>query len=356
MLYLFCTILGAGFHAEHIVKLKRSYYKEYAIIAILLLALVVLNLILGSVIIPVKDIISTLLGNHTSDFVSDILFSLRIPKLITALMAGAALSICGLQMQTLFKNPLADPYILGISSGAGLGVAFFVMGVSAFGISLPSSLFFSLGIATSAWIGAFAITLLILLVSYRLKDNISLLIFGIMLGSAVSALISLFQYFSSTSALKVFVLWTMGSFTGLNPGQIWVMFFLILTGFALSVYNIKDLNTLLMGEAYAKSLGVNLEKTRRRILIATTLLAGSVTAFCGPIGFIGIAAPHIARLFFRNADHKVLIPATALLGAVIMVFADTVAQLSTPIIPINTVSALIGVPVILAIILKNRFV
>jgi iron complex transport system permease protein len=179
-----------------------------------------------------------------------------------------------------------------------------------------------------------------------------------MLGSAVSALISLFQYFSSSSALKMYVLWTMGSFSGLNPGQIWIMFILILIGFALSVYNIKDLNTLLMGESYAKSLGVNLEKTRRRILIATTLLAGSVTAFCGPIGFIGIAVPHIARLFFRNADHKVLIPATALLGGVIMVFADIIAQLpgQSGIIPINTVSALIGVPIILIIILKNRFV
>ncbi|MEN6618880.1 MAG: iron ABC transporter permease [Rikenellaceae bacterium] len=340
------------------MKFKKSYYREYAIIAVLLLALIVLNLILGSVIIPVKDIVSALFGSSAPDYVSDILFSFRIPKLITAILAGVALSICGLQMQTLFKNPLADPYILGISSGAGLGVAFFVMGFSAFGISFPSSLFFNLGIATSAWIGAFAITLLIMLVSYRLKDNISLLIFGIMLGSAVSALISLFQYFSSSAALKVYVLWTMGSFAGLNTGQIWIMFVLILVGFAISVYNIKDLNTLLMGEAYAKSLGVNLENTRRRILVATTLLAGSVTAFCGPIGFIGIAVPHIARLFFRNADHKVLIPATALLGAVIMVFADTIAQLpgQSGIIPINTVSALIGVPIILVIILKNRFV
>lgn len=322
----------------------------------MLIAFIALNLVFGAVNIPIKEIFSALFGSDAPDFVTDIIISYRIPKLITAIMAGVALSICGLQMQTLFKNPLADPYILGISSGAGLGVAFFVMGFSAFGISLPSSLFVNLGIAASAWIGAFAITLLILLVSYRLKDNVSLLIFGLMLGSAVGALISLFQYFSSSSALKMYVLWTMGSFSGLNPGQIQIMFVLILIGFGLSVYNIKDLNTLLMGEAYAKSLGVNLQNTRRRILIATTLLAGSVTAFCGPIGFIGIAVPHIARLLFRNADHKVLVPATALLGAVIMVFADTVAQMATPIIPINTVSALIGVPVILVIILKNRFV
>lgn len=339
------------------MKIKGSYYREYALISLLLIVLIVLDLILGSVIIPIKEIISTLFGSTAPDYVSDILFSFRIPKLITAILSGVALSICGLQMQTLFKNPLADPYILGISSGAGLGVAFFVMGFSAFGFTMPP-LMVNIGIATSAWVGAFAVTLVILLVSYRLKDNISLLIFGIMLGSVVSALISLLQYFSSSSALKMYVLWTMGSFAGLNPGQIWIMFSLILLGFGLSVYNIKDLNTLLMGETYAKSLGVNLQNTRRRILIATTLLAGSVTAFCGPIGFIGIAVPHIARLCFKNADHRVLIPATALMGAMIMVFADTVAQLpgQSGIIPINTVSALIGVPIILVIILKNRFV
>ncbi len=282
----------------------------------------------------------------------------RIPKVITAMLSGVALSVCGLQMQTLFRNPLADPFILGISSGAGLGVAIFVMGFSAFGITISSSFAASIGTALSAWLGAFGVTLLLLAVSSRLRDNSSLLIFGIMLGSVVSAIISLMQYLSSSSALKVFVLWTMGSFSGLNPSQIWVLFILIMCGFALSVYNIKDLNALLTGEAYARSLGVNLESTRRRILIATTLLAGSVTAFCGPIGFIGIAVPHIARMLFKNANHKVLMPSAALLGAAIMVFADTIAQLpgQPGVIPINTVSALIGVPIILMIVLKTRFV
>lgn len=307
---------------------------------------------------PIKEIYAAFTGGQTPIWVHNIIFSYRIPKAITALLAGAALSICGLQMQTLFKNPLADPFILGISSGAGLGVAIFIMGFSAFGISVSGSLLANIGIVTAAWLGAFGVTLLILLVSQRLRDNISLLIFGIMIGSVTAAIISLIQYFSSSTELKVFVMWTMGSFSGLSASQIYIMFLLVLAGFALSIYNIKDLNALLLGEAYAKSLGVNLENTRRRILIATTLLAGSITAFCGPIGFIGIAVPHIARMIFKNANHRILLPATALLGAALMIFADTVSQLpgQAQILPINTVSALIGVPVILYIILKSKII
>lgn len=313
---------------------------------------------LGSVLLPIKEIVAAITGADAPQYVQNILFSHRIPKAITALLAGAALSICGLQMQTLFRNPLADPFILGISSGAGLGVAIFIMGFSAFGITLSGSVITNIGIVTAAWLGAFGVTLLILLVSQKLRDSISLLIFGIMIASVTGAIISLIQYFSSSTDLKVFVMWTMGSFSGLSASKIWILFLLVLAGFVLSIYNIKDLNILLLGESYAKSLGVNLENTRRRILIATTLLAGSVTAFCGPIGFIGIAVPHIARMIFKNANHKILLPATALLGAALMIFADTVSQLpgQAQVLPINTVSALIGVPVVLYIILKNKIV
>lgn len=335
----------------------KSYFRIYAAIAVSLVVLIIMNLILGSVIIPVRELFASITNNSSISYVNDILWNFRIPKVITALLAGVALSVCGLQMQTLFRNPLADPFILGISSGAGLGVALFVMGSSAFGISMAGSIFFNLGIAAAAWAGAAGVTLLILLVSHRLKENSSLLIFGIMIGSITSAIITLIQYFSSSSELKAFVTWTMGSFSGLTSAQIWIMSMLVIPGIVLSIYNIKELNILLQGEAYAKSLGLNLERTRRRILIATTLLAGSITAFCGPIGFIGIAVPHIARLLFRNADHKVLVPATALTGAAIMVFTDMVAQLpgQSGVIPINTVSALIGVPVILYLIMKSRF-
>ena len=335
----------------------KSYFRIYAAIAVSLVVLIIMNLILGSVIIPVRELFASITNNSSISYVNDILWNFRIPKVITALLAGVALSVCGLQMQTLFRNPLADPFILGISSGAGLGVALFVMGSSAFGITMAGSIFFNLGIAAAAWAGAAGVTLLILLVSHRLKENSSLLIFGIMIGSITSAIITLIQYFSSSSELKAFVTWTMGSFSGLTNAQIWIMSMLVIPGIVLSIYNIKELYILLQGEAYAKSLGLNLERTRRRILIATTLLAGSITAFCGPIGFIGIAVPHIARLLFRNADHKVLVPATALTGAAIMVFTDMVAQLpgQSGVIPINTVSALIGVPVILYLIMKSRF-
>lgn len=338
------------------MKAKGKYFTIYSLIIISLSIFIALNLLLGSVLFPVKDIIAAIFGGEVPEYVSNILFSHRIPKAITALLAGAALSVCGLQMQTLFRNPLADPYILGISSGAGLGVAIFVMGFSAFGITLSSSIAANVGTVVAAWLGAFGVTLLILMVSSRLKESISLLIFGIMIASVTGAIISLIQYFSSSAQLKVFVVWTMGSFSGLSPTNIWIMFIVILTGFAMTVFNIKDLNALLLGEAYAKSLGVNLERTRRSILVATTLLAGSVTAFCGPIGFIGIAVPHIARMLFRNADHKVLVPATAILGATIMIIADTISQMpgQPEVLPINTVSALLGVPVILYIIMKSK--
>lgn len=305
---------------------------------------------------PAKELFAALTGNEVEPWISNILFAHRIPKAITALLAGASLSICGLQMQTLFRNPLADPYILGISSGSGLGVAIFIMGFSAFGVTLPSSILANFGIATAAWIGAFGVTLLILLVSTRLKESTSLLIFGIMIASVTSAIISMLQYFAPSAQLKIFVLWTMGSFAGLSAQSIAVMALLIVIGSLLSLYNIKELNALLLGEAYAKSLGINIENTRRRILIATTLLTGSITAFCGPIGFIGIAAPHLARMLFKEANHKVLLPATALLGATVMIVAETISQMPgySEVLPINTVSALLGAPIILLIILKSK--
>jgi ABC-type Fe3+-siderophore transport system, permease component len=335
-----------------------SKNRIYIIIAVILVMLLIADLLLGSVILPVKHIFAAITGGEAPQYIRDIILYSRVPKIATALLAGVALSICGLQMQTLFRNPLADPYILGISSGAGLGVAIFIMGFSAFGVSLASSVLTNIGVAVAAWIGALTVTAIVLIVSARLRSSISLLVFGIMLGSASSAVISLIQYFSNSNELKSYTLWTMGSFSGLTASQVLILFLLVLAGLVISIYNIKDLNAIISGETYAKSLGVNIERVRRRILIATTILAGGVTAFCGPIGFVGIAVPHIARMVFKDANHKVLIPATALLGAAVMVFADTVSQLpgQSGILPINTVSALIGLPVIFAIILKRKIV
>ncbi len=321
------------------------------------------DIIFGSVSIPLGDIIENIFLHDSSggvsagnEYVWDILFSFRIPKAVTALLAGIGLSLCGLQMQTLFKNPLADPYILGISASSGLGVAIFVMGGTLLGLDMSHPLFQIFGIAGAAIAGAFLLLMLIISLSHKLKNNLSLLIFGVMVGSVASAIINLLQYFTSASSLKMYVIWTMGSFAGLSPLQLWLLAGMVVVGVAMSVCNIKDLNALLLGEQYAAALGINIRGVKIRILVATTLLAGSVTAFCGPIGFIGIAVPHITRFIFRDANHKVLLPATALVGGTMMLFADLLTNIpaSGNVIPINTVTALLGIPVILVIILKNR--
>ena len=327
-------------------------------IPFVLILLIAGDLFLGSVNLSFPDIISALAGHDSTDYVYKIIWNFRIPKMITALLAGMSLAVCGAQMQTLFRNPLADPYVLGISSGAGLGVAFFVMGSSWLGAANAPSWLTNLGTAAFAWMGALAVMLIIVAASKRLKSNMTLLILGIMIGSAGSALIGLIQYFSEATALKTYVLWTMGSFGNVTGNRLAIMAILCITGLGISFLNIKDLNVLLLGEEYAKSLGINVSRVRNRIFLATTLLAGSVTAFCGPIGFIGIAVPHIARILFNNANHRVLIPASAMLGAGMMVLADIISQMpgSQSILPVNTVAALMGIPVIIYVIFKNRAV
>lgn len=339
----------------------KNYAKYYILFAAALVLLFIADILYGSVDIPIKDIFSALFSQSEADsvagsYVKDIVVDFRIPKAITALLAGIGLSVCGLQMQTLFKNPLADPYILGISASAGLGVAVFVMGGTFLNIDMGSPFFQIFGVAGAAMAGAFALTLLIISLSDRLKNNLSLLIFGIMAGSVASAIINLLQYFTSAASLKMYVIWTMGSFAGLSGVQLAIMGCMVAVGFILSVYNIKDLNALLLGEQYASALGLNVKIIKIRILTATTLLSGSVTAFCGPVGFIGIAVPHIARFVFKDANHKILLPGTALAGGFMMLAADILTQLpgAGSVIPINTVTALLGIPVILVIILRNR--
>lgn len=328
----------------------------YGFIGLAIVGLFVLDLYSGTASISLKEVLLTLVGKGSGNALfENILFQFRLPRALTALLAGAALSLCGLQMQTLFRNPLADPYILGISSGSGLGVGVFLMGLSAWGLhSLPSWLTGATTILP-AWAGAFLFTALILWASSRLKDNLSLLIFGVMLGSVGSAVISLLQYVSQAEALKNYVLWSMGSFSGTDLSQVGILAGLTLVGIVLSFSNTKNLNVLHLGEQYAISLGLSPKKMRRRILLAVAILAGSTTAFCGPIGFVGIAVPHIARILFRDADHRRLLPATLLTGCCVMLLADCIAQLpgSSGIIPINTVCALLGIPVILMIILKQ---
>ena len=275
---------------------------------------------------------------------SNILHAIRLPKALTAILAGASLSVAGLIMQTLFRNPLAGPYTLGVSSGASLGVAFLTMcSVSAI-VLLP----------VAACIGATLVLLLVLAVSRRVTSNVSLLIVGMMFGSIAGALVSLLQNFANPDALKLFIVWTLGSLSSVGWSDMRLMVPILLLGALFVLLTLKPLNGLLLGEDYARGLAINVPRTRLFIVLATGLLAGGVTAFCGPIAFIGVAVPHIARGIFRTSNHRVTIPASALIGACLLLVCDVLCSFFTYPLPISTVSALFGAPVIIWIILKNK--
>ena len=281
----------------------------------------------------------------------NILHAIRLPKAVTAIMAGAALSVSGLIMQTLFRNPLAGPYTLGVSSGASLGVALMTMlsgvsglVVSGLGVSLP----------LSACIGATMVLLLVLAVSRKVHNNVSLLIVGMMFGSIAGALVSLLQNFANPDALKLFIVWMLGSLSSVSWSDMQMMVPILLLGTLFVLLALKPLNGLLLGEDYARGLGIHVARTRVYIVLATGLLAGGVTAFCGPIAFIGVAVPHIARGIFQTSNHRVTIPACALIGACLLLVCDVLCSLAVYPLPISTVSALFGAPIIIWIILKNK--
>ena len=337
-----------------------SSLKNTSIFLLLFIAAVVffvLDIFVGSLSIPVKQVFTILLGiSDASEEIKTIVLDFRLPKALTAVAAGVALSVSGLQMQTIFRNPLAGPYVLGISAGASLGVAILVMGFS----SVISLNLFTIGgswaLVIMAWLGSGMVMFLILAISVRVKDILTILILGILFASAASAFVSIMQYFSDESMLKSFIIWTMGSLGSVTHSQLNVLIPSIVAGLAIAFFSAKSLDAMLLGEQYAKSMGVRIKTVRIMVFLSTSILAGSITAFCGPIGFIGIAVPHIARLLFKTASHRVLIPASVLLGAIILLISDIVAQLpgfeST--LPINSVTALVGIPVIVWIILRNR--
>ncbi len=275
-----------------------------------------------------------------------ILLSVRGTRTVVAVLIGIALPLCGLMMQTVFQNPLADPYILGVSSGTGLGVALFVLGVPLLGLPISS-----LGVLGSGFLGALAVVLLILTLSRRIGNIFGVLIIGVMLSYVVSSVIQILQYYSSAEQLRLFTLWSLGSLGGVTRTQLSVMLPILLLGVGTTIASIKSLNLLLLGDYYAESMGLNIRRSRLLILGSTALMTGAVTAFCGPIGFIGLAVPHVARYLVRSADHRVLLPATALLGSCAMLLCNTLAKLF--LIPINSVTALLGVPIILGVILKQ---
>ena len=317
--------------------------------------LFLLDIFFGSVSIKASEVIKAIITNTDSNF-ETIIIRFRLPKAITALIVGVALSLSGLQMQTIFRNPMAGPDVLGLSSGASLGVAFVILGFSA-NIS-PDSLK-GLGnwiLVAASWAGAGAVMILIMFISSRVKDIMTILILGIMLSSGISAIVTLMQYFSNETMLKAYVIWTMGSLGNLSSSQLNVLLISVSVGVLLSLISAKMLNALLLGESYAGSIGLNIRFARVVIFACTSILAGSVTAFCGPIGFIGIAVPHIARILFKTSDHKILIPGTILAGGAVMLASDIISQLpgSNNVLPVNSVTSLIGIPVVIWVILRNR--
>ena len=305
-----------------------------------------LDLCSGSIWINLPDV----LGGGSADSIEHtILLNLRLPKAIVAVLAGAALSVSGLMMQTLFRNPLAGPYILGVSSGASLGVAFVTM----CSVMLAWTPFVHLGAVAAAILGSTAVLLLVMAVSRRVQSNVSLLIVGMMFGSIAGALVSLMQNFANPDALKLFIVWTLGSLESVGWTDMPLMAGIVVLGLVCAVLLMKPLNGLQLGEDYARGLGIDVQRTRLGIVLTTGLLAGGVTAFCGPIAFVGVAVPHIARGLLRSSNHRLTLPASALIGANLLLVCDILASLFTYPLPVSTVSALFGAPVIIWIILKK---
>ena len=320
-------------------------------VTMLTLLLLLADMAVGSTSIPLKELWRSLTGNGSDESIRYIILNFRIPKAVTALLSGAALSAVGLQMQTLFRNPLAGPYVLGISSGAGLGVALFLLGAPLLGVA-GHSFVRSLGVAGAAWLGSALVLAVVMAVSRRIKDIMVILILGMMLGSGISSVVEILQYLSSEAALKSFVIWTMGSLGDVTGSQLALLLPVVTAGLALAVAVIKPLNLLLLGENYARTMGLNIRRTRLLIFLSTVLLAGTVTAFCGPVGFIGLAVPHLARMAFASADHRILMPASMLAGAALLLVCDLAAKHFA--LPINTITALMGIPVVIFVVTRNR--
>lgn len=316
----------------------------FTALAALTLFLFLLDLAVGAVAVPLGDVWAALTGGDCPRATAKIILNIRLIKAVVALLAGAALSVSGLQMQTLFRNPLAGPYVLGISSGASLGVALVVLaGVGS-----------SIGIAGAAWLGAAIVLVVIAAVGHRIKDIMVILILGMMFSSGIGAVVQILQYVANDESLKMFVIWTMGSLGDVTFNQLAVLVPSIIAGLLLAVVTIKPLNLLLFGEEYAVTMGLNVRRSRGLLFLSTTLLAGTVTAFCGPIGFIGLAMPHVTRMLFRNSDHRVLVPGTVLSGASVLLLCDLVSKLFT--LPINAITALLGIPIVVWVVLRNKSV
>ena len=319
----------------------------------------ILNLILGSVAIPIGDVFAILFGNESeSEVWTNIVMNTRLPQTLTAIACGAGLSIAGLEMQTVFHNPLAGPSVMGISSAASLGVAFVVLLSGAIGGGVMSrfGFFGNTALTVAAIIGALLVMILILYLSQKVSGNATLLIAGVLIGYIATAIIGVLKYFSSEEEIRAYVIWGLGSFSRVTGGQTYVFVGLMAVILPFTMLLAKPLNMLLMGEQYAQNLGLNIRKARMLIICSAGILTAVVTAYCGPIMFLGLAVPHIARGLFRTEDHRMLLPATLFCGASLALVCNLIARLPgmDGALPINSVTALIGAPVALTILLRRN--
>ncbi|MEZ4971283.1 MAG: iron ABC transporter permease [Flavobacteriaceae bacterium] len=338
--------------------LKPKTHRIYFILLLLVMWLCfMVNISLGSVSIPLQDTLNVIMGSpSTVDSWSYIIWNYRIPKAFTAILTGSGLALSGLLMQTLFRNPLAGPFVLGISAGASLGAALLILGSSLFSGIFAFGMVNDISLALASSIGSFVVLLAVMVVATKVKDTMALLIIGLMFGSITTAVVSVLSYFSTAEKLQQYVYWSFGSIGNLSWNQLLLLSIIIGIGILIGIFYIKPLNALLLGENYARSMGVNIKRSRYSIIAATGLLAGGVTAFAGPIAFIGLAVPHLTRQIFNTTDHKILVPAVLIYGAILMLICDTIAQLpnSASVLPINAITSIIGAPVVIWLLLKKR--
>ncbi|MCT4697920.1 FecCD family ABC transporter permease [Tenacibaculum haliotis] len=336
---------------------SRKHTKHFVFLLVLLILCFFINISLGSVSIPFKDIFNSLTGGIASkDSWQTIILNFRLPKAITAIMVGSGLAICGLLMQTLFRNPLAGPFVLGISSGASLGIALLILGSGLFGGVFVSIAFSNWALAIAASLGSFFVLLAVIIAANRIRNTMSILIIGLMFGSLTSAVISVLSYFSEADQIQQYMFWSFGSLGNLSWTELSVFGIIYSIGILGTFTIIKPLNSFLLGENYAKSLGINIKKSRNIILLITSLLTGVITAFSGPIAFIGLAIPHIAKMIFVTSNHKILLPASAFIGAIALLICDSIAQLPTSefTLPINAITSLFGAPVVIWLLVRKK--
>lgn len=335
------------------MRKERSYKFSFLLLLVLVIAAFVLNLSLGSVAIPFSETIAILLGDTTVDeSKSYIILNYRLAKAVTAILVGGGLAVSGLLMQTLFRNPLAGPFVLGISSGASLGAALLLLGASFLG----GILYLDTSLVIAASLGSFLVLLVVMVVANKVRDTMTLLIIGLMFGSITAAIVSVLAYFSDAESLQRFIFWSYGSVSSLSWNQILLLLAIVILGLVLSLFSVKSLNAFLLGENYAESLGVSIKKSKYLIILATGLLAGSITAFAGPIAFVGLAVPHLTRQLISSTNHSIVLPAVFIYGAILMLLCDTIAQLpnSATVLPINAITSLFGAPIVIWLLVRKR--